>query len=194
VVGRVQAASEGDVVGRLSRDLDRRHRLVRAQGILWMDGQRLSRYRFRHTLFQRYLYNSLDAVERAHLHAAVGNTLETLHKGQTEAMAAIAGSAAVAGAFAWHFQEAGMAAKAIDYLRQAGDRAVRLCAYQEAIAHLSRGLELLLALPGSPERDQEELALRLSLGTARIRAWRFRARTGGGSLCPGSRTVRANGQ
>jgi adenylate cyclase len=170
VVARVQAASEGEVVGRLSRDLDRRHRLVRAQGILWMDGQRLSRYRFRHTLFQRYLYNSLDAVERAHLHAAVGNTLETLHKGQTEAMAA---TAAVAGQLAWHFQEAGMAAKAIDYLRQAGDRAVRLCAYQEAIAHLSRGLELLLALPRSPERDQQELALQLSLGTAWIRYGSF---------------------
>jgi predicted ATPase/DNA-binding SARP family transcriptional activator len=167
VVARVQAASEGEVVGRLSRDLDRRHRLVRAQGILWMEGQRLSRYRFRHTLFQRYLYNSLDAVERAHLHAAVGNTLETLHEGQTEAMAAIAGQ------LARHFQEAGMAAKAIDYLRQAGDRAVRLCAYQEAIAHLSRGLELLLTLPGSPECDQQELALQLSLGTAWIRRGTF---------------------
>jgi predicted ATPase len=106
-------------------------------------------------------------VERAHLHAAVGNTLETLHKGQTEAMAAIAGQ------LAWHFQEAGMAAKAIDYLRQAGDRAVRLCAYQEARAHLSRGLELLLALPGSPERDQQELALQLSLGLAWIRHGTF---------------------
>jgi predicted ATPase len=167
VVARVQAASEGEVVGRLSRDLDRRHRLVRAQGILWMDDQRLSRYRFRHALFQRYLYNSLDAVERAHLHAAVGNTLETLHRGQTEAMAAIAGQ------LAWHFQEAGVAAKAIDYLRQAGDRAVRLCAYREAIAHLSRGLEMLLALPGSPECDQQELALQLSLGTAWIRQGTF---------------------
>jgi DNA-binding SARP family transcriptional activator/predicted ATPase len=167
VVARVQAASEGEVAGHLSRELDRRHRLVRAQGILWMDGQRLSRYRFRHILFQRYLYNSLDAVERAHLHAAVGNTLETLYEGQTEAIAAIAGQ------LAWHFQEAGMAAKAIDYLRQAGDRAVRLCAYQEAIAHLSRGLELLLALPGSPERDQQELALQLSLGTAWIRHGAF---------------------
>jgi DNA-binding SARP family transcriptional activator/predicted ATPase len=173
VVARVRAADEGEVVGRLSGELDRRHRLVRAQGILWMDGQRLSRYRFRHTLFQRYLYNSLDAVERAHLHAAVGNTLETLHKGQTEAMAAIAGQ------LAWHFQEAGMAAKAVEYLHQAGDRAVRLCAYQEAIAHLSRGLELLLALPDSGgkehrlERAQQELALQLSLGTAWIRHGTF---------------------
>jgi predicted ATPase len=167
VVARVRAADERQVVGRLSGELDRRHRLVRAQGILWMDGQRLSRYRFRHILFQRYLYNSLDAVERAHLHAAVGNTLETLHKGQTEAMAAIAGQ------LAWHFQEAGMAAKAVEYLHQAGDRAVRLCAYREAIAHLSRGLELLLALPGSPECDQQELALQLSLGTAWIRHGTF---------------------
>ena len=83
---------------------------MRAQGILWMDGQRLSRYRFRHALFQRYLYNSLDAVERAHLHAAVGNTLESLHKGQTEAMSATAATGEVAGQLAWHFQEAGMAA------------------------------------------------------------------------------------
>jgi predicted ATPase len=50
---------------------------------------------------------------------------------------------------------------------------VQLCAYQEAIAHLSRGLELLLALPGSPECDQQELALQLSLGTAWIRHGTF---------------------
>jgi adenylate cyclase len=167
VVARVQAAGEGEVVERLSRDLDRKHRLVRAQGILWMGGQRLSRYRFRHALFQRYLYNGLDAVERAHLHAAVGNTLETLHKGQTEALAAIAGQ------LAWHFQEAGMAAKAIDYLRQAGDRALRLCAYQEATAHLSRGLELLLALPSSLECARQELALQLSLSMAWSRSGDF---------------------
>jgi DNA-binding SARP family transcriptional activator/predicted ATPase len=173
VVARVQAASEGEVVGRLSRDLDRRHRLVRAQGIFWVDGQRLSRYRFRHILFQRYLYNSLDAVESAHLHAAVGNTLESLHKGQTEAMSASVATGEVAGQLAWHFQEAGMATKAIDYLRQAGDRAVRLCAYQEARVHLSRGLELLLTLPRSPERDQQELALQLSLGLAWIRHGTF---------------------
>jgi predicted ATPase len=108
-------------------------------------------------------------VERAYLHEAVGNTLETLHEVQAEAKASIAGQ------LAWHFQEAGIATKAIDYLHQAGDRAVRLCAYQEAIAHLSRGLELLLTLPDSGgeerrlERDQQELGLQLSLGTAWIR-------------------------
>jgi DNA-binding SARP family transcriptional activator/predicted ATPase len=157
VVARVRAADEREVVTRLSGELDRRHRLVRAQGILRMDGQRLSRYRFRHILFQRYLYNSLDQVERAHLHEAVGNTLEALYEDQTGAMAAIAGQ------LAWHFQEAGMAAKAIDYLRQAGDRAMRLSANAEAIAHFTQGLALLKTLPDTAQRAQRELGLQTSL-------------------------------
>jgi predicted ATPase len=166
VVARLQANSEDEMVRHLSRDLDRRHRLVRAQGILRLDGQRLSQYRFRHILFQTYLYHSLDEVERAHLHEAVGNTLEALHEGQPEAMAAIAGQ------LAWHFQEAGIADKAVHYLHQAGERAVQLSAHEEAIAHLTRGLELLATLPDPGRQDQRlararrELALQLTLGVA----------------------------
>jgi predicted ATPase/DNA-binding SARP family transcriptional activator len=167
VLARVQGTSEREVVGYLSRDLDRKHRLVRAEGIQRLDGQRLSRYRFPHILFQRYLYNSLDEVERTFLHEAVGNTLEALYESETEARASIAAQ------LAWHFQEAGIAPKAIGYLHQAGDRAVRLCAYQEAIAHLTRALELTLTLPTTPERDQQELTLQLSLGMGRIRHGTF---------------------
>ncbi|NIU62668.1 MAG: hypothetical protein GWN66_17375, partial [Pseudomonas stutzeri] len=125
-----------------------------------MDGQRLSHYRFRHILFQRYLYNSLDEVERAHLHEAVGNTLEALYEDQIEAMAAIP---AIAPQLAWHFQEAGMAAKAIDYLRQAGDRAMRLSANAEAIAHFTQGLALLKTLPDTAQRARRELGLQTGL-------------------------------
>ena len=39
-------------------------------------------------------------------------------------------------------------------------------AYQEAIRHLSRGLELLAALPDTPERARQELELRVALGFA----------------------------
>jgi ABC-type oligopeptide transport system substrate-binding subunit/DNA-binding SARP family transcriptional activator len=137
VVARVQRADEWELVARLSGELDRRHRLLRAQGILRLDDQRLSTYRFRHILYQKYLYNSLDPVERAHLHEAVGETLEALCEEQPEAMAAIAGQ------LAWHFQEAGMAAKAIAYLNEAGDRARGLYAHQEAIGAYERALALL---------------------------------------------------
>jgi DNA-binding SARP family transcriptional activator len=157
VVARVRAADEREMVGRLSGELDRRHRLVRAQGILRMDSQRLSRYRFRHILFQKYVYNSLDKVERVHLHEAAGTALEALYGEGAEEIAAIAPQ------LAWHFQEAGITEKAIDYLRQAGDRAVRLSANEEAIAHFTRGLALLETLPDTPERAQGELALRLAL-------------------------------
>ena len=65
-----------------------------------------------------------------------------------------------------------MAEKAIHYLRLAGERAVQLSAFQEGIAHLTRGLALLTALPGSGARDRrlecarQELALQLALGIA----------------------------
>jgi hypothetical protein len=45
----------------------------------------LSRYRFRHHLFQRYLYQRLDALERARLHEEVGDTLEALYGGRPAA-------------------------------------------------------------------------------------------------------------
>ncbi|MBE9508568.1 MAG: tetratricopeptide repeat protein, partial [Chloroflexi bacterium] len=154
VVAQVRAADEREMVARLSGELDRRHRLVRAQGVLRIDSQHLSRYRFRHILFQKYLYSSLDDVERVHLHEDVGNVLEALYGEQ-------AGEIAVQ--LAHHFQEAGITQKAVDYLHQAGNRAVRLSANEEAISHLTKGLELLKTLPDTPERAQQELALQLAL-------------------------------
>jgi predicted ATPase len=67
---------------------------------------------------------------------------------------------------ALHFQKARITEKAIHYLHQAGQRAVQLSAYQEGRAHLTRGLELLMTLPESPERARQELALQLALGIA----------------------------
>jgi adenylate cyclase len=175
VVARLQATDEREMVERLSRDLDRRHRLVRAQAIERLGARRISRYRFRNYLFQKYLYDNLDNVERAYLHEEVGNALEELYGEQASEIAAAtatAGVAAIAPQLAWHFQEAGIEDKAIHYLHQAGDRAVQLSAYQEAIGHLSRGLEMLTALPdpgdadGHLKRAEQELALQLALGMA----------------------------
>ena len=160
VVARVRATGEREILGRLSGELDRRHRLVHAQSIQRMDGQLLSRYRFRHILLQKYLYSSLDEVERVHLHEQVGIALEGLY-GAPEQVAAIAPQLAL------HFQKARITDKALHYLHQAGDKATQLSAYQEAIAHLTTALELLMTLPDSPERAQRELDLQLSLG----RAW-----------------------
>jgi DNA-binding SARP family transcriptional activator len=172
VVARVQGADEREVVRRLSGDLDRRHRLVGAQAIERLGSRRLSRYRFRHSLFQRYLYDSLDRVERAYLHEDVGTVLEGLYGDQVSGIGPRAATGELAVQLARHFEEAGITDKAIHYLHQAGERAVQLSAYQEAIAHLTRGLALLMTLPDSGdaahrlERDEQELDLQLTLGMA----------------------------
>jgi DNA-binding SARP family transcriptional activator/predicted ATPase len=189
VLARVLETDGRKMVQRLSSELDRRHRLVRAQAIERLGSRHVSRYRFRHSLFQKYLYDTLDQVERAYLHEDVGNTLEELYGVQagertaTEATAGVthvaataatAATSAVAVQLAWHFQEAGIPEKAIHYLHQAGERAAQLSAFQEGIAHLTRALELLVALPdpgdaeGRLARAEQELDLQLSLGRAHM--------------------------
>jgi predicted ATPase/DNA-binding SARP family transcriptional activator len=133
VLAQVRTIDEGEVVGYLSGDLAKKHRLVRASSIQQIDAKRVSRYQFRHNLFQKFLYSTLDPVERAYLHEAIGNALESLYQGQTEEIAV---------QLARHFQNANAYNKAIRYLRQAGDTAARLYAHIEAIGHYHQAIQL----------------------------------------------------
>jgi adenylate cyclase len=143
VVARVQAAEAGGLVRRLSGELERQHRLVRARGIRRLDpaGQRLSLYRFQHNLFQRYLYNELDEAERAYLHEDVGNALEELYGDEVDEIAV---------QLARHFEQAGIANKARIYLHKAGKQAADRFANDEAISYFSRALDL------TPEGNPDE--------------------------------------
>ncbi|MEM7032669.1 MAG: AAA family ATPase [Chloroflexota bacterium] len=145
---------EHQLVQQLSHDLGRRYQIIVAQEQNRLAQQRLSLYRFRHQLFQHYLYQHLDEMERTYLHELVGNTLEAFYTGQTETIAV---------QLAYHFEQAGLMQKAVDYLLQAGQQALRLSANQEAIEHLNRGLTLLEYVPDSAIRAQKELALQLLL-------------------------------
>jgi DNA-binding SARP family transcriptional activator len=149
VVARVLGIEEQALVRRLSSELYKRHRLVRATGIERLGTQRLSRYRFRHNLFQGYLYNSLDEVERAYRHEAVGNELEELYAQQEERIAGIAGQ------LARHFHEAGDEKRALKYYTQAGDRAARMYAYEEARQFLQKALKLSEADESLLEQHRE---------------------------------------
>lgn len=161
VVARVRQVDAHALVRQLSRELDKQHRLVSAQAIEWLDPgrRRLSVYRFRHHLFQDYLYRRLDVVERIHLHEAVGRALEQHYADH-------AGDVAVR--LAWHFQEAGFASKAVDYLIMAGDQAARGYAYREAITHFNNALSHLKPLPETAENARRELSLQIALGNALI--------------------------
>jgi adenylate cyclase len=139
VVAQVRGMEARELVRRLSEELQKEHRLVSAQGLRRLAARRLALYRFQHNLFQKYLYNGVDPVERAYLHEDVGNALEALYGVQTDEVAV---------QLARHFEEAGVADKAARYLRRAGELAAARYANPEALAYLSRALALL------PEADR----------------------------------------
>jgi DNA-binding SARP family transcriptional activator/predicted ATPase len=155
VVAQVGSTDKQEVARRLSVELDRRHRLVRAQEIQHLGARRLSRYRFQHILYQNYLYGSLDPVARMYLHEAVGTALEALYGSEAREIAI---------PLARHFQQAGIAEKAIEYLLAAGEQARQSSANVEAIAHLNQALEIIKTLPESPERARRELDCLVALG------------------------------
>lgn len=166
VIAQVTGLNRRELVDRFSRELVKRHHLLTAQGMERVEdgGQSLSFYRFRHHLFQVYLYQSLDNIERVYQHEAVGNALETLYGEQTDEIATH---------LARHFEMAGHTAKAITYLWRAGERAIRLSAYEEAIDSLRRGLSWCNALPETSKNAQQKLDLLLSLGEATRKAGQF---------------------
>jgi adenylate cyclase len=133
VVAHIQGREEKVVVSMLSGDLAKKHRLVRAIGVGQAANSRISRYRFSHHLFQKYLYDSIDPVERTYLHEAVGKALESFYEDQTEQIAV---------QLAWHFQEAGDLEKAIAFLIQSGDSAARVHANVEASGHYRTAIDL----------------------------------------------------
>ena len=154
VLAEVEGLPERELIRRLGRQLERRHRLIRAEGLLLLGRTRLSRYRFAHNLFQLYLYSSLGAAERAYLHHDVGQALEDLLGPRAPEMAA---------QLARHFEEASLPAKAAKYRLQAGERARRMAAHQEAIEHLNRGQELASDLQPGGDRTRLELDLQISV-------------------------------
>ncbi|MFN2138027.1 MAG: ABC transporter substrate-binding protein, partial [Candidatus Promineifilaceae bacterium] len=159
IAAEICGLDERVLVRRLSREVEKQHRLVDAEGLAWRDGRRLARYRFRHQLFQQYLYQELADAERVCLHEAVGLKLEALAE-DTRAQAA---------ELAWHFDQAGRYEKALAYLLQAGDAARLLYATEEAVAHYKRALAIL-----TERGDYEEAArVLMKLGLTYTNAFDF---------------------
>jgi DNA-binding SARP family transcriptional activator len=148
VVARVRGMAEGEVIQRLSGSLSKQHRLVMPISLQRLGEQCLSRYRFRHILFQRYLYQHLDEVERMHLHGEVGNALEERYNAISDMPpgaprslsdlgnlygARVAEVSPILPQLARQFGAAGVARKAVAYYTQAMLRAVNALATLEAI-------------------------------------------------------------
>jgi class 3 adenylate cyclase/tetratricopeptide (TPR) repeat protein len=111
-------------------------------------------YGFRHALIQDAAYESLLRATRQQHHARIAEVLASRFPQTPPEVVA------------HHFTEAGRANDAITFWRRAARRALERSANAEAVAHVSRALQLLVGLPETPGRDQQELLLQTILGPA----------------------------
>jgi predicted ATPase len=116
-------------------------------------------YLFKHVLIQDTAYQSLLKSTRQQYHTKIAQVLAERFSETVETQPELV---------AHHYTEAGLIEQAIPYWQKAGERANQRSAYVEAVAHLTRGLELLKTLADTPERVQQELTLQLALYDALV--------------------------
>lgn len=164
VVALVQEIGERQALRVLSRELEKRHRLVRERSATRLGRQQLSRYRFAHALFQHYLYHNLSDGERTLLHWRIAEAIEQCYG---------ADLAPFYSQLAHHWSrvvkdghsDSALIAKAVDYAYKAGEQAKARFADEEATEFFSQAITLLGTLPDSPARAQQELDVQTALGS-----------------------------
>jgi DNA-binding SARP family transcriptional activator len=117
-------------------------RLVREQGV--------DAYDFSHDTIREVAYLSLSPALRRHHHLRVAGALERAHAHD---------AGPVSGQLAAHYDRAGATDQAILWYERAADAALELHASPEVVRLLERALDLLRALPETPQRRARELAL-----------------------------------
>ena len=96
-----------------------------------------AQYRFKHALIQDAAYDSLLKSRRQALHRRAAEALRDAN--------------AEPEAIAHHFTQAGLDDLAIEWWGKSGDQALRRSAFQEAIAHLGKAIEMADKAGGVPE-------------------------------------------
>lgn len=135
--------------------------LVRAELAFCRDTPTDAIYTFKHALVRDAAYESLLKSRRQQLHCRIATVLRERFPDRAEAEPEV---------LAHHATEGGLLDDAVSYWHKAGLRANYRSANAEAIAHLSRGLDLLATLPETPARDNREIDLQLALGIPQLAA------------------------
>ncbi|MDQ1508025.1 MAG: hypothetical protein QOD57_5752, partial [Actinomycetota bacterium] len=122
-----------------------------------------TRLRFAHALVRATLYESLTAARQVTLHRKAAEAIETIHEAALDDYLP---------ALAHHWAKASAPvtdpARAVDYARRAGDRALAQLAHDEAANYYASGLDLLEA-GGADPADPRRLELLIGRGEAQRR-------------------------
>src|SRR5262249_43079689 len=116
-----------------------------------------TQYIFKHALTQEVSHNSVLLGRRRQLHEQIGGAIETVFAENLEDHLA---------ELAHHYSRSANRAKALEFLHRAGEQTFKRASYSEAESYFAAALEVVGAMPESPERDARELRLRSSFAWA----------------------------
>ncbi|MEM5330948.1 AAA family ATPase [Paraburkholderia sp. JHI2823] len=156
LLGLIVSRSENE----LRESLDR---LIAAEIIVPASGKLAEgdAFLFRHALIQEIAYQSLLLARRRSFHALIAAALEEHYPDIVERQPEL---------IAQNFAAADLPDRSICYWQRAGERALAGAAYDEAIAHARRGLEMVNRCSYSePDRAAYLLPLLLTRGRAELR-------------------------
>ena len=122
----------------------------------WPDGSLTGRYRFRHALYRRVLYDSIAAARRVRLHRLIGLREEAGFGARVSERAT---------QLAMHFTCGRDYLRALEYHELAGAAALERHAPHEAVSHFNAALDALAHLRQGPDRSQRELGLVVASAT-----------------------------
>jgi tetratricopeptide (TPR) repeat protein len=123
----------------------------------WPDDTVTACFGFRHALYQDVLYQRIPAGRQALWHARIGARLEQGFGTQAGDLAA---------ALALHFLRGRRLPQAVQYLRQAGEKAIARSAHREAVGYFEQALRVLPQLPATRDTCEQAIDLRLTLRSA----------------------------
>lgn len=118
-------------------------------------------YTFKHALTHRVAYASVLKERRRPIHVQLVGVIEQLYTQRLDEHVELLAHHALAGEL-WD--------KAVHYLYQSAGKALQRFAYQQAVDHLNRGLEIIRMLPRSPALLRQELEYQKVLGVTMMAA------------------------
>ena len=131
-----------------------------AAGLLFRQGvPPHASYLFKHALVQDAAYDTLLREPRRALHARIAETLESHFADVAESKPEL---------LARHYTEAGLIEKAANLWSKAGQQSLERSALVEAAEQLTRALDHIATLPGTPALRREQIKLQVALITPLI--------------------------
>jgi predicted ATPase/class 3 adenylate cyclase len=124
-------------------------------------------YTFKHALTHEVAYGSLLQDRRRVLHGRIGEAIEKLYSDRLTEQVEL---------LAHHTSRGEIWEKAVEYLHQAGKKAVARSATPEAIVYFERALDVINHLAEGKERVEKAINIRVDLGPALIATAGFAAR------------------